>query len=97
MAKKSDTDLLLKLRRSDLSTLAFNAGLFLEYQISGEVLEAAWKKKCIGKSTATTEALFNGYWELHQRANEFAARARDHGQLLFAHAGSTVLLQGGAA
>lgn len=95
MAKKTDAALLTKLRCSNLPSEVFYAGMFLESAICSEVLKAQWQKTNL-KHGALSEALFNGWWTLRAKADEFAVTAKERGQLLFAFAGTTVL-EGGAA
>lgn len=95
MATKSEENLLLTLRQLDIPRCALYAGLYILCAISSEILKAEWQKKCL-KPSVKSEALFNGWWALRCDADYHAQTAREHGQLLFAHAGST-LLQGGAA
>lgn len=93
MRKKTDANLLTKLRTSELPMQAMYAGMFLEAAISSELLKAKW---LAAKQSPMADALFNGYWALHGRANDMARSAKENGQLLFAWAGTTAL-DGGAA
>ncbi len=53
-------------------------------------------KRPTTRHDALTNAMWAGAMALQDRAREYAHECRDHGHLLFAHQGTTVL-QGGAA
>ena len=100
MASKSEAALLLKLRGTNSPSLIW-VQCFLQSAISAELLQKEHEKKSwvngiFRGDTPACQALWNAYCALCDDASLCIREARKNGQLLFAHADTTVL-QGGAA
>lgn len=98
MAKKSDADLLPALNKAEHPVHLIYVKCFLVAALSAEkVLTERYKPStCRKLESPLGVALWQAYCSLREEAERYAEALRSRGQLLFAHAGTTVLT-GGAA